>query len=165
MGPVVDKLSSTLQCSSKRARSLLEACAESCAQAQENNLKQTLSYIRSMQQAGLLDALSFQFRNSFDETPIKIRVAWGLPDSFTVEVAKMYVVESSWAMIVRFKGMQEHSQDELLVLHGSYSPSIRVANGMNGESIAGVLANVSVLSVACRGGGCCLPNQHPHSRV
>ena len=140
-GATVEKLGHALSCSAKKAALLLEACAETCASTHENNFKRTLLYLRSMRQAGIVQPVVCVLRTSFDETPMVCRVAFRSPAELNVEVAKMYVIESNWCVIVR-TSLEDGVAGKLLALHGVFSPSVRVANGMNGESIAAVMENV-----------------------
>ena len=136
-GHAVEELSKILKCTPKKANKLLLSVAETCALGQSHTLRKLLEYARSRQASGALKALQFVYHVSFDETPLRLRLAFRDTGRKSVQLAKLYAVESGWAMLLQMQDSQE-----FLRIHGTFSPSLRCADANSANAIAAVLESV-----------------------
>ena len=113
-------LSNQLACSVSHAQKLLHATAEICAKGQASLLENMLSYVAMMRTAGSVEALQMVWRRSYDETPLKCRVSWR-GQGAEAEQAKVWVLHTTWAMLLRVLQRQE-GEPEFILIHSSFSP-------------------------------------------
>ena len=120
----------------KAAMQRLLAVAEMSTLCQASSLKKILRYVTMMRTAGELRPILFCERMSYDETPLRLRVCSSDTVQGGVELAKVFVVETSWSMLLQDTSAE---QSPFLVLQGHASPSVRSADGASAEAIAAVL--------------------------
>ena len=108
-----------------------------------------MRYTQAMASSGSLTPLLFCWRTSYDETPLRCRVSFTPGEAEKTEVAKVWVLELSWALLLRVAQQPlvheaaEHCDKPYMLLTGSIAPSLRCADGMSGEAIASVLSSVN----------------------
>ena len=144
---LVHLLATRLQCGEKLAHKLLEAVAESSVRSQQQVFHDVCDYIDRLVKTGDIEAKVLLHHVSVDETPLKVRVSWDSSGRSYKGIAKVFVVEGSWSALLKLKRPESPEQQPEHVsashlLRGTFSPSLRAANGTVGECVAGVLRSV-----------------------
>ena len=136
-------------CKHKTLMKHLMAVAQASHDAQTQSLEGTLQYVTAMHRAGLFRAVVLAFSTHFDESPLKLRVAFSNHGGQCEEdrqLGKIVVVRNSWVALVQdMRGFEdEHQQDphahpRFILLHGERSPQIRACDRATGEGLGAVL--------------------------
>ena len=140
-GRALRELCDKLGHAEKHTIMLMEACAEMCLQSQWDSLHKMLEYVKAMARADAIRPVAFLWKVAHDETPLRCKVAFGEVTNESVQVAKLFVVESSWSMVLEHKVPVEGRR--LMVVEGHFSPCLRAADSTNGLAIAAVLRSVA----------------------
>ena len=141
---VVTELSEKLSCSVSHAGTLIEATAEVALNAQRQQLERVCMWVQSLARANAAEALSFTHRRAFDETPLRLRVAVEEGEGQQVQLAKVFLIQSSWSALLRRKRM-DSGDFEYILLHGESSPQVRAADSGKAEAIIEVLRSTSLV--------------------
>ena len=139
----VEKLMETMSWQYGTAMKWLECVAELSARAEEQSLHAVLRYISALTRSGTIKPLLFSVHNSYDETPLRARVAFlqmGQAASQT-ELAKVFVIEQSWVALLEVP-QPNHDKNEHVILMGALAPALRCSDAANGEAVAAVLSSV-----------------------
>ena len=138
-------------CDYKTLMRHLMAVAQASEDAQTRALESTLRYVNSMHMGGHFRALVVAFSTHFDESPLKLRVAFpsGRGEAQDdLQLGKIVVVQTSWNILVQ--DLRRFDDDEFpdgsprfLMLHGQMSPQVRACDRGNGEGLAAVLLSCS----------------------
>ena len=142
------------------ARSTFETRAHACAEAslrnQERVLREINQYVHRLALARDLQPVAFIDHVMFDETPLKLTVSENHETvEHHVEKARVFVIESSWQMVLRRRGsdieeqaaVQTHPPQQYLLLTGRFSKHLRTAEDCSGEGIYAILNNVTSSAV------------------
>ena len=107
------------------------AVAQKCSECQMENLRRILRYVAAMKGAGAIRPILFCERVSYDESPLRLRVCAQGSEQAETELAKIFVVETSWSMLLQ---KLQPGEERFLVLQGYASPTVRAADGTSGEA-------------------------------
>eukprot|EP00971_Amphidinium_carterae_P324874 6454867-Amphidinium_carterae.1 len=79
-----------------------------------------------------------------DETPLRLRASFEDDDGTIGQLCKLFVVESSWSLVVQQPGISdsEHPDGDYLHISGVLSPTMRASDSTSGTAIASILADV-----------------------
>eukprot|EP00971_Amphidinium_carterae_P336742 6473267-Amphidinium_carterae.1 len=146
MSHIVQSLAQKLQKSEATIARYLHCVAEASACGQMAALDDLERYIAPLQAAGCLQPVCLTFRQSYDETQHNLRVAFKAGDGYEAQVSKIFVIESSWTMVLKrtagltFDATQADDPSNYLFIVGKLAPALRAADSTNGKGTAGVLA-------------------------
>ena len=130
----------------KNVLTRLYAAAEACVLQQKNTQEAVLEHVKAMTNLGMWKAHMYIEHLSYDETSLEIR-SYYTTDEIDKEVAKVFVVEHSWSMLVERLDWSLPTHDDastagpgkFLVLEGNSSPSMRASKGGSGLFTLAVL--------------------------
>ena len=142
--PVVASLSRDLSRSPQSIMRYLEATAMLCRQGQDVLLQEVLTYVETV--CDRLCPVAFLFHQTVDETPLKVRVKFEGMDNQRGQLAKVFVAESSWSMLLRDSSTasrdEAHDEDTMhkqhLFIFGAWAPVMRASNNASATAIAGI---------------------------
>ena len=115
-----------------------------------------MTFLQAMREANAWVPLAFYFKQKYDETPLKMKAHFRSSGSSCsdVQVAKLHVVEASWACLLRKQpvaaaqqeageeGMQDEEEDGLrrfMFLSGEIAPQCRIVDSGTAEGLAAVI--------------------------
>ena len=137
-------------CSVSTLPRYMAAVAQGSKDCQLEMFQQTLQYIRSMQRAGSFEAILFVQQIHFDESPLKLRVAFHDDPAADLQIGKVLAVQVKWGVLVHDARqldqpvveadparLRPHS--DYLFLTGTLSSQVRAADKGTGEAFASVL--------------------------
>ena len=117
----------------------LEASAEYCTRAQDEFCRNVVHFVKTLVLQGHVKPLCYVWRQSYDETPLKLRVSY-TPDEGATQLAKLFVVEGSWNILLKYTDpSQQGEHNPYLLLSARWSPALMAAESTKAESILGVL--------------------------
>ena len=143
-GPCASGLAKELGCSVTHARHMLCATAAVGRQTQDKALQAAVSFVSYMVRGGSMEAIQFCWRQAYDETALRARVSWDGAGAET-EQARVWILNVSWTVLVRWLGSSAEGKPPFLVLHSAFSPTSRATDNTKGESIAGLLESSPLL--------------------
>ena len=139
-------------CSVSALPRYMAAVAQGSKDCQLEVIRQILQYVSMMQRAGSFEAILFVQQVHFDESPLKLRVAFHDDPAADLQIGKIVAVQVKWGVLVRDlrqvdldEAMEEHDTVKLrphtdhLLLTGTLSSQIRAADEGTGEAFAAVL--------------------------
>ena len=142
--PVADDL-----CSVTALQRHMAVVAQGSRDCQFQAVQQILQYVLGMQQAGSFKAMLFTQQVHFDESPLKLRVAFHDDPRADLQIGKIVAVQVKWMIPVHDKRRLHDAldkevpeavrPDDLLLLTGTLSPQIRATDKGTGEALAAVL--------------------------
>ena len=133
---VIQKLEEVMQRSETQVIRYLESTAELCFRGQQHLLESVIKWVSSLQ--GHVVPVCYIQHETLDETPLRVRVSYQQEDTGGVaQIAKIYVAESQWCMLV--KDTVPGEGDEYCLLHGRFSPRVVSANCSTSSAIAAVM--------------------------
>ena len=133
-----------LGCEQRLATRMLETVAEASCRAQALNWNAVLQYILCMQRAKRLRTVAGSWRVSYDETPMSCQMTFCRDQAPTLELCKLYVVETTWSLLIATECDDDSAVGvaPYLILHGHFSPALRVSDAGTAEAVAVVLKDV-----------------------
>ena len=150
-GGVVQRLAAYVKHSSKTVTSHLRSAAQLCIDTQTSNLQKFVEHLWRLQQSDKVKVIAYVDRVTYDETPLKSVISWG-GQRIGPEVAKNFVFQSSWALLVRHEKIgYDASQDDMaenservaaydyVIYRGWMSPQMRATDSAKGEAVAAML--------------------------
>ena len=123
----------------------IQAAAEANVSTQEKDIVKIVEHIHRMVGNKQWKGIFFIEHQDYDETPLDVRVASSHELPAEREVAKVYMVQSTWTMIIQqlTSPFSEHSKPDnppnYSVLEGHFSAAVRAGAAGNAETIAAVL--------------------------
>ena len=138
----------TEDCSASNARRRIQAAAEFVASAQSKVQDQLLQLVIRMKSAQHWRPIHYCEHALFDETPLNIVVQYQGDDGKDGQVAKTFVVESEWAMLIELlpsplSSSTSSATPTLFTLRGRSSPAVRALAATDGETICEALRTVA----------------------
>ena len=117
----------------------LAAIAEGSLRGQHKNLEDVLRYVHSLHTAQAVKACCFFQKMAFDETPLKLKVSFGM--DHTLETGRIVAVQSEWGMLIQDLTMIAHEDPSAsyVFLRGHSCPQLKASDRETGESYACVL--------------------------
>ena len=131
----------------KAAMERVAAAAEAAMRGQEESLGKALRVVQRLHSAHDWEPVAFVEHQLFDETGLDARVAYtegADRQGFDRQTAHLFVVETSWFMLVRRRSSSVDGQgcaDNFAVLEGRLSPQLRATANTTGEAVRDVLAS------------------------
>ena len=127
-------------CILKCPKVLLQAAAQMSCQSQSKILDALGLWSRGLRPDDALQPLAFLWKTKYDETPLRVRVAFPSSSSSkdTHKIAKTWVVEVTWCATFRVRGEGE-AGSEMVTICGALAPELRVSESKTGEAIVSVL--------------------------
>ena len=133
--------------------SSLQRCMASIAQGSRDCqvalVRQILQYTQSMQNAGSFEAVLFVQQVHFDESPLKLKVAFNEEAEADLQIGKVVAVQIKWCVLLRDTRPSHEVVDvdldaadrlrDYLFLTGTMSSQIRASDKGTGEALAAVL--------------------------
>ena len=122
----------------------LHAAAEVSAAHETSFQEAVFEHVKAMVRAGMWKAHAYFEHISYDETSLEVR-SYYQTDDIDKEVAKVFVLEHGWSMVVERLNWSANSSQiqegtgSFAVLEGSSTPSIRVSKSASGVFTAAVL--------------------------
>ena len=136
----INELAGILGCSAKTARRHLAATAEQMSRAQLELLSRACLYAESLVSVGAYKISGFFEIQAYDESPLRVRVAWDSSGSAPNQLAKVFVAHTQWILLLQKVPTNASEDLEFLMLHGLMSPSVRAGDSTSAEGIAAVVS-------------------------
>ena len=123
-------------------RTNLWAAAELSAAGQTQFLAGVLDYVEKVQDSYV--PIAFIQHVLHDETEVAARVRYAVESLADRELAKAYVIESSWCCLLRRrKGVNEEvSPKDFICVRGNMSPAVRAGSGTSARAVLQVLNSI-----------------------
>eukprot|EP00971_Amphidinium_carterae_P349571 6491084-Amphidinium_carterae.5 len=137
--------------SAKHTLRRIQAAAEACLSGQQCVLEQVCALVGRMVRADCWEAIAFIHHIQYDETQQDIVLQFQGDSEADRQTAKVFVVEQSWAMLMRRHRAQmpltdcSASDTEVFLLQGDFSPLVRGSESSTGETTAKVLQSCNML--------------------
>ena len=124
----------------------LSAAAENATRGQEQLWGQVSEYFKSLGSSFL--PVAFLEHTLYDETEVTARVTHSELEGSDREIAKVYVVQTSWCVVVQRKSDNPllAQPADFICLRGHLSPVLRAGGGTSASAIVDVLKSVWVPS-------------------
>ena len=148
MGAICNRLAACSGHSLKQATLMLKATAETSFRAQDSLFRRVGQYLLDLAESGAMSLMFFLHHVSYDETKMRLRVAWPSFSGKVSEDSKTFVVNHSFAFLVKLAVPQPSphtvpgASAEHLLIRFSTSASMRGSDSTAGESVASVLKSM-----------------------
>ena len=144
---VVEKVSGHYGCTDKTSMKFLQATAEQSLRYQIANFEKLVHYAWTLVEGGEMQAIAFLEYSGYDETPLRVRVAFRPSDRGGVpQVAKVYVVLGQAALILKKVPEACHGDaSDFLIMNFSAPVALRACDRGTAEGIVSVLRS-SIIS-------------------
>ena len=134
----VQDLAKELKVSDRTAGRYLDGTAELSAQRQESLLIDLGKYVWRLKESGTAVPVAVIERQAYDETRMRVKVTEDIAEGKGVaQLSKVFVVESSWAILLRVK--KEGPAWGFCTIKGQYSHSVRASDSTAAPSVTAIL--------------------------
>ena len=126
-------------CARNTLQQLLQAAGQAAYLCQWEIQQKVCNYIHHLQRGGGLKGLVYVEHQSYDETPLKLRVTDPCSQSEHPQISKVFVSQSSWSCLVEDQMVDAESPSRFLWIRGGRMPQLRCAASATAEAIAAVM--------------------------
>ena len=137
----ISELAVGLHCSEGTAMLSLHAAAEGVARAEVAQLHAVVGYVSALKNAGAVIPLMYVHHQCYDETPLRIRLAFSHAQQATPQLGKIYAVQTQWSMLLQT--CPEHpaasAMTKFLLLRGRCGAALRGCDSTKAIGVAALL--------------------------
>ena len=137
MGPLASKLG----VSDATLLRHMQATAETCFQGQMENVITVCKWAQTLKDD--LEAHTLVQWQSYDETPLRLRVSFG--GQASPQLSKVLVIEQKWVMLFRRRNPDQVDAPTWFLLQGSFSPTLRPTDSTAGLTISAALQSSQMI--------------------